>query len=100
MPHKIITNEILRKKLPKRPDVTVIGPLPEPGPTKINTSVPFYRQDGFKRSVGFVFFGVGDFIDGPIGTALKGIGGLLGVIGFADAGRKSAGAHNDKFGPL
>jgi hypothetical protein len=98
MSHKILTDEIPRKKLPKNPDNAIIGPLPEPEPIKIDTSVPFYRQDGFKRSVGFLFFGIGDFIDGPIGAALKGIGGLLGIIGFADAGRKSAQNHNGNVG--
>jgi len=60
--------------------------------------VPFYRQPGFKRSIGFVFLGIGQIVGGAAGLTLQGIGGLVGVVGLAHAAKRSTPATDGQEG--
>ena len=59
---------------------------------------PWYRQDGIKRSIGFVVLGAGSLIGGGIGMILQGVGGLIGTVGIVNAGKKSNSDYNNESG--
>jgi len=81
----------------------IIGEKEVPPKTKLDTKVPWYRQDGAKRGVGCFFMitgGVMTFFPATvlIGNGLFVLGSLIGGVGIVSAAKKSGEDHNEDKG--
>lgn len=76
----------------------LIGEMPVPVHV-VNAKVPFYRQDGFKSKIGFIFMASSYFLKNPVYSGICQIlGGMIGGTGILHGMMKSSPKHDGQEG--